>query len=199
MPQRAAAKIYLAGPEVFLRHPQEVGDAKIAICARYGLDGRFPFDAGIASDGLSLRECGYAIYRSNETLMRDCDALIANLTPFRGPGMEAGTAFELGFMRALGKRVFGYTNSALPLFDRVLKADPKGFKRRKQPSPGMMFEDSEKLGVEHYGFTDNLMIEGAIHDSGAVITVGKTKRRERYTDLSVFEECVRYAAGQLGI
>ena len=31
--------------------------------------------------------------RANEDLMRSCDALIANLTPFRGVSMDAGTAF----------------------------------------------------------------------------------------------------------
>jgi nucleoside 2-deoxyribosyltransferase len=198
MPSRAAAKIYLAGPEVFLRNPTEIGDAKVAVCSRYGLDGRFPLDAKTDFGAIPLHELGYAIYRGNEKLMGECDAIIANLTPFRGPGMDPGTAFEIGFMRGRGKRVFGYTNSSLELFDRVLKADPKGFKRRKQPLPGMNFEDSDKLGVEQFGFIENLMIDSAIHESGSAVVTGKVKRRERYTDLSVFEECVRLAAAQLG-
>jgi nucleoside 2-deoxyribosyltransferase len=196
-PTRAAAKIYLAGPEVFLRNPREIGDAKVAICARYGLDGRFPLDDGLHFDGAPTRDHGYAIYRGNEKLMGECDAIIANLTPFRGPGMDVGTAFEIGYMRAKGKKLFGYTNSPLCLFDRVLKADPKGFKRRKEPAPGIIFEDSEKLGVEQFGFADNLMIDSAIHESGSAVISGRTKRRERYTDLTVFEDCVRRAAAQL--
>ena len=43
--------------------------------------------------------------------MRSCDLLIANLTPFRGVSMDSGTAFEVGFMRALGRPVLGYTTA----------------------------------------------------------------------------------------
>jgi nucleoside 2-deoxyribosyltransferase len=194
---KAVAKVYLAGPEVFLRNPHEIGEAKIAICASHGLEGRFPLDGDIDFDGMAIRECGYAIYRGNEKLMLECDAIIANLTPFRGPGMDVGTAFEIGFMRAAGKKIFGYTNSSLTLFDRVLKANPKGLKRRKEPLTGMLFEDEEKLGVEQFGFADNLMIDSAIHESGSTVITGKSKRRERYTHLGAFEDCVRHAAVQL--
>ena len=47
--------------------------------------------------------------------MRSCDAAVANLTPFRGVSADAGTAFEVGFMRALGRPVLGYTNTPLDL------------------------------------------------------------------------------------
>ena len=188
-------KIYLAGPEVFLRDPEEIGRAKVAVCALHGLDGRFPLAADTDSENASqsLEERGYAIFRANEALMRACDALIANLTPLRGPSMDVGTAFEIGFMSGLGKPVFGYTNSHLPLFDRTLKYDRKGFRRRKGAGPGIVFEDADQLGVEQFGFVDNLMIDGSLHESGAGIVVRKTKRRDRYTDLSAFEECVAAA------
>jgi nucleoside 2-deoxyribosyltransferase len=200
MPETSARpKIYLAGPEVFLRRPHETGDAKIAICARHGLDGKFPLDSGLDLSGLTVRERGYAIFRANEAMIAGCDALIANMTPFRGPNMDAGTAFEIGFMRALGKPVFGYSNVADLLFDRVAKSDRKGFKRRKIPLPGMVFEDSHKLGVEQFGFVDNLMIDAAIHESGATVVTGKTRRRERYTDLAAFEACVQQVAERLGV
>jgi nucleoside 2-deoxyribosyltransferase len=189
-------KIYLAGPEVFLRDPEEIGRAKVAVCALHGLDGRFPLaaDGSAEQTPLSLEECGYAIFRANEALMRECDALIANLTPLRGPSMDVGTAFEIGFMSGLGRPVFGYTNSHLPLFDRTLKFDRKGFRRRKGAGPGVVFEDTDQLAVEQFGFVDNLMIDGALHESGGVIVARKTKRRDRYTDLSAFEECVAAAA-----
>ncbi len=199
MPETSARpKIYLAGPEVFLRRPREVGDAKIAICARHGLDGKFPLDIEIDFAGLTIRERGFAIFRANEALIAGCDAVIANLTPFRGPNMDTGTAYEIGYMRGLGKPVFGYSNVPELLFDRVAKSDRKGFKRRKAPLPGIVFEDSQKLGVEQFGFVDNLMIDASIHESGAAVVTGKTKRRERYTDLTAFEACVQQAAKKLG-
>lgn len=197
MPRTSAPpKIYLAGPEVFLRDPKEMGDAKIAICHVHGLEGRFPVDIP-ETEGESPQDRGYAIFRANQALMRECDAMIANLTPFRGPGMDVGTAFEIGFMRGLGKLVFGYSNTQLPLFERTLKFDRKGFRRRKGGGPGMAFEDHDQLGVEQFGFIENLMIDGALNECGAQIVCRKTKRRDRYTDLAAFEECVAMAAEML--
>ena len=31
--------------------------------------------------------------------MQGCDAMIVNLTPFRGPSADVGSAYEMGFMR----------------------------------------------------------------------------------------------------
>ena len=50
--------------------------------------------------------------------MHSCDALVANLTPFRGVSADAGTAFEVGFMRALGRPVLGYTYTGLAYVER---------------------------------------------------------------------------------
>jgi nucleoside 2-deoxyribosyltransferase len=191
---RPLPSVYLAGPEVFLRKPKAAGAIRAEICARHGLWGRFPLDAQVDLKGLPLAERALAIYRANEGLMLACDAVIANLTPFRGTGMDAGTAYEVGFMRALGKPVFGYTNSHLSYFERVAKFDPKPFKRRRGAEETMAFEDSDAMGVEQFALAENLMIIGAIHDSGGTVTQSKTRRRERYTDLAAFEACVAQAA-----
>ena len=42
--------------------------------------------------------------------MDGVDLVIANMTPFRGPSMDVGTAVELGYSFARGLPVFGYTN-----------------------------------------------------------------------------------------
>jgi len=190
-------RVYLAGPEVFLRKPVEAGRMRVEICARYGLEGRFPLDAQVDLRGLPLAERAHAIFRANEGLMRDCDGAIANLTPFRGTGMDTGTAYEIGFMRALGRPVFGYSNSHLSYFERVAAFDPKPLKRRKGADETMAFEDSDAMGIEAFALSENLMITGAIRESGTVIVQAKTKRRVRYTDLAAFEECVKQAASAL--
>ena len=51
--------------------------------------------------------------------MRGCDAMIVNLTPFRGPSADVGSAYEMGFMRELGRTIFAYTNDDRPPLDRV--------------------------------------------------------------------------------
>lgn len=187
-------KVYLAGPEVFLRNAVAAGAAKVEICARHGLDGKYPLDAQLDLGELALAERAYAIARANEGLIGDCDALIANLTPFRGPSADTGTAYEVGYARGRGMPVFGYSNHHLSFFDRVRKFDPKPLKHRPGSDATMAFEDSDRMGVEQFELADNLMVIGAIHESGSTIVLGRTKRRDRYTDLAAFEECVKNAA-----
>jgi nucleoside 2-deoxyribosyltransferase len=52
-------------------------------------------------------------------MMDAADAIIANLTPFRGPGADPGTAYELGVMAARRKFCLGYSNNAAGYADRV--------------------------------------------------------------------------------
>jgi nucleoside 2-deoxyribosyltransferase len=76
---------YLAGPDVFLPHPREHAQRKIAICARYGIVGRTPLNEDIErSSGMSDEAFAFAIFRKDVAMMQACDIMIANLTPFRG-------------------------------------------------------------------------------------------------------------------
>jgi len=189
--------VYLAGPEVFLRNAVEAGRVKAEICARHGLEGCYPLDAELDLSGLTPEDSAYAIAFANEGLIRTCDAVIANLTPFRGAGMDTGTAYEVGFARGLGKPVFGYSNRDLSFFDRVAEFNVKPLKERVRAHPTMRFEDSDAMGVEQFGLAENLMIVGAIHDSGGSVVQTRTERAARYTDLAAFEECVKQAAAVL--
>ena len=96
----AKMKIYLAGPDVFLPDAVEIGRRKVDICARHGLTGLYPLDNAFdaAAGDASLR-----IFRGNEAMMIEACAVIANLTPFRGPGADSGTVYELGYMAGRGK------------------------------------------------------------------------------------------------
>src|ERR1700679_907069 len=100
-------KIYLAGPDVFLPDAVEIGKRKAEICARHGLTGVYPLDNTIAR---SARDVSLRIFKGNQTMMDEADAIIANLTPFRGPGADPGTVYELGYMAGRGKRCLGYSN-----------------------------------------------------------------------------------------
>ena len=83
------------------------------------------------------------IYWANEAHIRSCDALIAELTPFRGPSADVGTVYELGFMRALGRPVFGYSNVARRFGARVLAALGGAARRRADG----IWEDAEGMAV----------------------------------------------------
>src|SRR5437763_51598 len=89
-----APRIYLAGPDVFLPDATEAGERKKAICAELGLEGVFPLDAEIGAEDGERRELALRISAANEGLIRSCQAVVANMTPFRGPSADVGTAYE---------------------------------------------------------------------------------------------------------
>lgn len=155
---RSSPKIYLAGPEVFLPNALEVGAAKVEICKSAGLIGVFPLDQSLDIDHLPPQHQAEAIALANEGLIRQADAMIANLTPFRGVSMDAGTAYEVGFMRALGRPVFGYSNSAEDYQSRTLR-----FRR----TIGAWHDgDCSATEIEDFGLAENLMIDCGMTLSG---------------------------------
>ncbi len=191
---RMTPRVYLAGPEVFLANAREIGLRRRAICERHGLMGVFPADEEEASNpSMTPPERGLAISRAMEQVMRTCDAMIVNLTPFRGPSADVGSAYEIGFMRALGRPIFAYTNDDRPLFDRVVEYC--GGTVREQPTGE--HEDSDGMAVEPFILRDNLMLEGGVIASGGCLIAGLAAHVERYTSLAAFERCVSEAAGLL--
>jgi nucleoside 2-deoxyribosyltransferase len=185
-------RVYLAGPEVFLADARQIGARKRAICARYDLVGVYPADEEHAPDpALPLPEQGIAISRAMEHAMRSSDAMIVNLTPFRSPSADVGSAYEMGYMRALGRPIFAYSNDPRPFLDRVTAFCGDTLRRR----PTGEYEDSDGMAIEPFTLCDNLMLAGAVTDGClATATVAPT---ERYTALDAFERCVEWAATQL--
>lgn len=182
-------RVYLAGPDVFLPNAREIGAAKIAICAGSGLTGVFPLDGDLNLAGLEPYEQARRIALGNEDLMRSCDAIIANLTPFRGASMDAGTAFEVGFMRALGRPVFGYTNTATAYAERVRSLRDAGRAKGDFDGPDVEIED--------FGLAENLMIAIAISETGDGPVLHASPDARIATDLTGFEKAVAIAASSL--
>lgn len=190
---REKKRIYLAGPDVFLQNAQGIASEKRAICETFGFVGVSPLDSECDLAGLDKREAGLLISRANEELMRGCDLLVANMTPFRGPGMDGGTAFEMGYMRALGRPVLGYTNVAGTLHERTVRFFPDATRGLADGSTVDGFE----MRIEDHGFPDNLMMVGAIEASGGHVIQRVLGPAELFTDLAGFRECVRWAADHL--
>ena len=187
-------RVYLAGPDVFLPDPLARAAALKAICARHGLIGVSPLDdltGGDPADWAGLPEA-YRIARRNEAHIVGCAALVANLTPFRGPSADAGTVFELGFMRALGRPVFGWSNAAAPFAARTRAAFAT------TPAADGTWRDAEGMLVEDFApLHDNLMIDGAIAASGGVLITRDLPRGVAWTSLDAFEACIQAAARTL--
>jgi nucleoside 2-deoxyribosyltransferase len=174
--------IYLAGPEVFLPDAIAVGAQKCRLAAEAGLEGAFPLDAQLDIARLPPTEQARRISLANEGLMRSCDGLVANLTPFRGVSMDSGTAFEVGFMQALGRPMAGYTNVAAGYTERA-----QAFRAR---GPAAMDGDRADLEIEAFGLAENLMIEVAIVESGGRVVRRDVPAGAELTDLGAFVECL---------
>jgi nucleoside 2-deoxyribosyltransferase len=187
-------RVYLAGPEVFLRDAVEQGEKKKALCGKYGLEGVFPFDTKVSLDDYpSRRETGYRISEANEALIRGCVAMIANMTPFRGVSTDVGTAYEMGFGRALGLVVFAYTNIPVGFVERTARALGPSAKRDERGH----LRDAQGMTVEEWDLTDNLMLEGGIRASGGELVLVSAPEDALFTYLDGFEKCARLASKAL--
>jgi nucleoside 2-deoxyribosyltransferase len=183
-------RVYLAGPDVFLPDAAAWLARKKAICASFHLAGVSPLDdlPNPPAAWAGLPEWRQIALR-NEAHIRSCAAIVANLTPFRGPSADAGTVYEIGFARGIGLTVFGNATVTAPFLDRTLLAIGGGRQR-----PDGSWWDAEGLLVEQFGLFDNLMIEGGISESGGSLI---REDQDRWQDLSVFERCVQAAAAAL--
>jgi len=180
-------KIYLAGPDVFLPDALDIGRRKVDICARHGLTGLYPLDNAI---GLSARDASLQIFKGNEAMMNACDAIIANLTPFRGASADAGTVYELGFMAGRGKLCLGYSNDPALYANRMRK-----FTAVEAQAERLI--DTQGMTVEDFGLSDNLMMIHALELHGCALVTPRQAPADIWHDLTAFETCVRMAADRL--
>ncbi|MBR1214520.1 nucleoside 2-deoxyribosyltransferase [Bradyrhizobium sp. JYMT SZCCT0180] len=177
-------KIYLAGPDVFLPDAIEIGRRKVEICARHGLTGLYPLDNVV---DLSASDASLAIFKANEAMMDAADAIIANLTPFRGPSADAGTVYELGYAAGRGKFCLAYSNDPTVYRDRVARMCDVA------TSADRRLVDPEGLTVEHFGWPDNLMMIHALDLHGCPLVTPRQPSVDIWHDLAAFEACVELA------
>ncbi len=182
-------RVYLAGPEVFLTQAKEIGERKKELCRKYGFEGVFPLDVEVNVEGRGPREIGLCISDVNEGLIKSCDIVIANITPFRGPSADVGTAFEMGFAHALGKRVLAYTNVAVPFTERTVKA----LNNQVVRSVDGKLRDAQGMFIEEVGLTDNLMIDGCINANSKLLVIEDAPAGQLFTCLGGFEKCLKAA------
>jgi nucleoside 2-deoxyribosyltransferase len=180
-------KIYLAGPDVFLPDAVEIGRQKAAICAAHGLTGLYPLDNAI---DLTAPDASRQIFCGNEAMMDAADAIIANLTPFRGTGADPGTVYELGYMAGRRKFCLAYSNDGSSYADRVGRFT-------YVTSEGGRLVDAQGLTVEDFGLVDNLMMIHALELHGCPLVTPGDPPVDVWHDLASFETCVQIAAARL--
>jgi nucleoside 2-deoxyribosyltransferase len=175
-------KIYLAGPEVFLPSAGEISRQKKELCRQFGFEGLFPLDNEILGGNEKI---DWQIYAANIAMIRAADAAILNLTPFRGPSADAGTIFELGFLTALKKPCFAYTNESDDMVTRLQNAGLAHFDEARA-----LWVDGEGMTIEDFGNADNLMIDASLDGARHGFVRRQVAPEERFRDLGGFEECL---------
>ena len=134
-------KIYLAGPDIFRPDALEWADSARALCRQYGFDPLVPLDHHETEP--------QKIFEANLGLIRKAQIVCANLDPFRGAEPDSGTAFEVGYALALGKKVCGYVTTPQTTIERL---GTLGRRRDGTPTDGM------GMAVEDFGLPCNLML-----------------------------------------
>jgi nucleoside 2-deoxyribosyltransferase len=148
-------KVYLAGPDVFKPNAKEHGKALVNLLDHWNMEGLYPLDNEIDTVAIEREplggfgpnivankvDIGKAIALANMEMIQRCDAVLANLEPFRGPSADVGTVWECAYAKGLGKIVCGYNAVNLDYKFKVLG---------KVPHDGMLVED--------FGVWDNIML-----------------------------------------
>lgn len=150
-------KIYLAGPDVFFSNAAVIGAAKKEICAKHGFEGVFPVDllpTDVFSDKYTHDQQAKIVQQACVKGIRECDLLVANMTPFRGVSMDVGTAYEMGAAHIIGKKVYGYTLDASVYLKKVKDDDDCTSK------DGVHY-DSFGCVIEDFSRIDNCMVTEA--------------------------------------
>ena len=138
-------RIYLAGPTVFMHDARERGQALRETCEEAGCDAIYPGD--VTAVGRGAR----GIFETCITGLSNAHAVVADLSPFRGPHVDDGTALELGFAVARGIPIFGYASDLRPLVERI----------ERHPQAATLV-DHAGLTIEDLGEPFNAMIAGAL-------------------------------------
>jgi nucleoside 2-deoxyribosyltransferase len=172
----------------------EIGREKKRVCAAAGAEGLFPLDFELSLEESAKQDIAHRIFASNEEMMRRSDCAIANLTPFRGPCVDDGTAYEIGAMVARQKPIFGYANVTGDVRERI--AEFFGGPSDIDPETGRL-RDPQHCFVEDFGLPVNLMLACAIERSGGKIFLHAADKDRLGSDLTAFAQCVEAAIALL--
>lgn len=138
---------YLAGPDVFFPDPRKRGEEMKQILFTHGILGHFPLDNEIPRE-LTGIDAAHAIFLANVHLLDESDLVLANITPFRSPSLDPGTAWEIGFAYAKGIPIICYGSWGTYL-ERCQKLGLEG------DGAGL---DGDGHFIEDFGEVENLMI-----------------------------------------
>jgi nucleoside 2-deoxyribosyltransferase len=152
---RRIETVFLAGPDLWFPDASELIAAKREMCEGAGLVALTGHDGPLVETE-PTEAMARELYAEALSRLRSADAVIANLSPWRGAGCDPGTAFEAGFAAALGKPVFGYLN--------LTHEDEADYRGRVEaligaaPDEHGRWRDPDGCEIEDFGLPENLML-----------------------------------------
>ncbi len=175
--------IYIAGPDVFASDDLEMGKVKVEICEKYGFNGLYPsflLPEDLFSGKYGPDYVGEVVNDRCLSGIKKAEIILGNMTPFRGREMDSGTAFEMGYAKALDKIIYGYS------------MDNRTYIERMQQDEGGVIIDARGTSRDKAGYAiedvnegENSMISKSCKMK--MITPGKG---ENLTMLELFEKAV---------
>ena len=181
---RPIGSVFLAGPDRWFPDGAALIAEKAALCEAAGF-------APVVSKGDGLVETERSEVMAREIFasvcqqVRGADALVANLTPWRGPNADPGTTFETGFAAALGKPVFAYLN--------VRDENEAEYGSRVEAIFGGtrdergIWRDGDGCEIEDFGLAENLMLWAEARCLYVIVC------QDPYEDLTGLELCLHAA------
>jgi nucleoside 2-deoxyribosyltransferase len=178
---RRIETLFLAGPDLWLPDAAGLLKRKRDLCEAAGFVGLSGRDATLVETEPS-EAMAREIYAGVLERVRSADAVIVNLTPWRGPGADPGTSFEAGFAAALGKPVFAYLN--------VATEEEAEYRGRVEFAVGAslgedgLWRDGEGCEIEDFALPDTLMLWAEARRFYVIVTP------DTWGDLTGLELCL---------
>jgi nucleoside 2-deoxyribosyltransferase len=143
-------RVYLAGPDVFFPDALETARRRKEFLANLKMEGAFPLDT---QDDISAATAA-SIFNANCALIDSCQAMLANIIPFRGPSADVGTVWEIGYAYGQGKPVAAYSANTSIYREKLFHSGWSDAPHAKH--------DKHGHEIEHFGDVDNLMITQSV-------------------------------------
>ena len=181
---RRISTVFMAGPDRWFPEGPALIAQKADMCREAGFE-------PVVGGGDDLFETERSEVMAREIFARVCqriresDAMVVNLTPWRGPNCDPGTSFEAGFAAALGKPVFAYMN--------IRNEEEAEARARVEATVGAVrdlhgvWRDDDGCEIEDFGLAENLMLWAEARCLYVIVC------QDPYEDLTGLELCLHAA------
>jgi nucleoside 2-deoxyribosyltransferase len=181
---RPVRSLWLAGPEVWLPDHEAQAARQRALCLESGLEAIVPtlMPPGEGGDEMEARQ----FYAARMAQLRQADAAIVNLTPFRGPSADTATVFEAGVLAGLGRPIFAYLNVTSEVEAEYVARVDTMLGATLEPTGA--WRDGDGCLIEDHGLPETVMLWGEARRLFVIVT------QDPLRDLTGLELCLEALA-----